>query len=217
MSASRDNILAFIRQNDGANVSDLANEMELAPATVRRHLDILERDGFVDHVELRKHTGRPQHVFHLTEKGHDLVPKDYGRLLNELIHDIKNISIEDANGRSGDEILRESLVRIGQKRSEAFSWGRKPIEAVRAALEDGGYDPIIETGDEGLTIRITNCPYRRATVDDSIVCTVDQTMVQSLLGHGVEHRMSIAARANECMYLLDSNRLKQIDTVATGS
>ena len=111
MSVSRDSILTIIRRNDGANVDDLANEVDLAPATVRRHLDILGRDGLVDHVELRKHTGRPQHVFHLTEKGHDSVPKDYGRLLSELIHDIKNISIEDANGRSGDEILRESLAR----------------------------------------------------------------------------------------------------------
>ena len=65
--------------------------MQLAPATVRRHMDILEWDRLVDHTEVRKPTGRPQYSFHLTEKGHDSVTKDYSRLLNELVPAIKNI------------------------------------------------------------------------------------------------------------------------------
>lgn len=213
MSVSRDNILTIIRRNNGANVVDLANEVDLAPATVRRHLDILERDGFVNHIEVRQRTGRPQHVFHLTEKGHDSVPKDYSRLLNELVLDLKEIPSAGLVGRSGDEILRESLTRIGKKRADAFSQGRKPLEAVQAALEDGGYDPIFETDEDGLKIRITNCPYRRATSDDNIVCTVDRSMVQSLLGTDVEHQVSMAARANECVYLLSNDGLKKIDIV----
>jgi predicted ArsR family transcriptional regulator len=92
MSVSRDSILAIIRRNDGASVDVLADEVVLAPATVRRHLDILERDGLIDHIEVRRPTGRPRHVFDLTEKGHDSVPKDYSRLLNELVQDIKNIA-----------------------------------------------------------------------------------------------------------------------------
>ncbi len=113
MSVSRDNILTIIRQNNGVNVDGLAREMQLAPATVRRHLDILERDGLVDHSEVRKPTGRPQYSFHLTEKGHDSVPKDYSRLLNELVSDIKGMSSEALGGRSGDDLLKESLARIG--------------------------------------------------------------------------------------------------------
>ena len=92
MSVSRDSILAIIRRNDGASVDVLADEVVLAPATVRRHLDILERDGLIDHIEVRRPTGRPLHVFDLSENGHDSVPKDYSRLLNELVQDIKNIA-----------------------------------------------------------------------------------------------------------------------------
>ena len=102
MSASRDSIMTIIRQNNGVNVDELAREMQLAPATVRRHLDILERDGLVDNSEVRKPTGRPQYSFHLTEKGHDSVPKDYSRLLNELVSDIKNIPTSDLGAQTGD-------------------------------------------------------------------------------------------------------------------
>lgn len=217
MSVSRDNILTIIRQNNGVNVDDLANEMDLAPATVRRHLDILERDGLVDHTEVRKATGRPQYAFRLTEKGHDSVPKDYSRLLGELVLDIKGIPSDGLGGRTGDEILRESLTRIGRKRAEEYRRDRKPLEALQAAFEDGGYDSIIETNEDGLKIRVTNCPYRRASIEDNIICTVDESMVQSLLGDGVEHQASIAEQADACIYLLSNDQLKKIDTVAAGS
>ena len=212
MSISRDNILTIIRQNNGVNVDDLAAEMDLAPATVRRHLDILERDGLVDHTEVRKPTGRPQYSFHLTEKGHDSVPKDYSRLLTELVREIESISADAIGGRAGSEVLKDTLTRIGQKRATEYSRGREPLDAVRAAFEDGGYDPIIEANGDGLKIRVTNCPYRRASADDNIICTVDEAMVQSLLGPGVEHNASIARQANECTYLMDEAQFKKIDT-----
>ena len=95
--------MTIIRQNNGVNVDELAKEMQLGPATVRWHLDILERDGLVDHSEVRKPTGRPQYSFHLTdEKGHDSVLKDYSRLLNELVSDIKNIPTSDLGAQTGD-------------------------------------------------------------------------------------------------------------------
>ncbi len=217
MSVSRDNILTIIRQNNGVNVDELAKQMQLAPATVRRHLDILERDGLVDHTEIRKPTGRPQYSFHLTEKGHDSVPKDYSRLLNELVSDIKNLPAENISSRSGDDVLRESLTRIGEKRAATYLQGRRPVEAVAAAFEEGGYDPIVETGEDGLRIRVTNCPYRRASIDDDIICTVDRSMVTSLLGKSVIHNVEMSPEANECVYMLGAEQLVQIDSQALGS
>lgn len=217
MSVSRDNILTIIRQNNGVNVDELAKQMQLAPATVRRHLDILERDGLVDHTEIRKPTGRPQYSFHLTEKGHDSVPKDYSRLLNELVSEIKNLPAENLSSRSGDDVLRESLERIGEKRAATYLQGRRPVEAVAAAFEEGGYDPIVETDEEGLRIRVTNCPYRRASIDDDIICTVDRSMVTSLLGKEITHNVEMSPEANECVYMLGAEQLVQIDSQALGS
>ena len=216
MSASRDNIMTIIRQNNGVNVDALAKEMQLAPATVRRHLDILERDGLVDHSEVRKPTGRPQYSFHLTEKGHDSVPKDYSRLLNELVSDIKSIPTGELGTRTGDEMLRESLTRIGERRAAEYAQSRRPVEAVTAAFEDGGYDPVVETDADGLKIRVTNCPYRRASIDDEIICTVDRSMIKHLLGDKVQHSVEMSPEANECVYMLSSDQLVNIDSIAAG-
>lgn len=217
MSVSRDNVLTIIRQNNGVNVDELAKQMQLAPATVRRHLDILERDGLVDHSEVRKPTGRPQYSFHLTEKGHDSVPKDYSRLLNELVSEIKNIPAAEITSQSGDEVLRSSLSRIGERRAAEYIQRRRPVEAVTAAFEDGGYDTIVETNNDGLKIRVTNCPYRRASIEDDIICTVDRSMVNSLLGSEVEHSVEMSPEANECVYMLGAKQLVQIDSQVLSS
>lgn len=214
MSVSRDNIMTIIRQNNGVTVDGLAKEMQLAPATVRRHLDILERDGLVAHSEVRKPTGRPKYSFHLTEKGHDSVPKDYSRLLNELINEIKIIPMGTLGASTGNDLLRESLERIGVSRAAEYGKGRNPVDAVQAAFEDGGYDPILTTDEDGLRIRVTNCPYRRASIEDELICTVDRSMIKILLGDKTEHNVEMTPQANTCVYTLASEELVKIDSTA---
>jgi len=175
-------------------------------------LDILERDGLVDHSEVRKPTGRPQYSFHLTEKGQDSVPKDYSRLLNELVSDIKSIS----TGELGGQILRESLARIGERRAGEYARSRRPVEVVKAAFEDGGYGPVLETDEDGLEIRVTNCPYRRASIDDEITCTVDRSMIKYLLGDKVQHTVEMSPETNEGVYMLSADQIVNVDSLAAG-
>ena len=209
--------MTIIRQNNGVNVDELAKEMQLAPATVRWCLDILERDGLLDHSEVRKPPGRAQYSFHLTdEKDHDSVLKDYSRLLNELVSGIKNIPTGGLGAQTGDQVLRDSLTRIGERRAAEYAQGRRPVEAVQAAFEDDGYDPIVETDAEGLKIRVTNCPYRRASIDDDISCTVDRSMIKHLLSDKVEHVVQMSAEANECVYMLNADHLINVDSVGAG-
>ena len=136
--------------------------------------------------------------------------------MNELVSDIKNIPTGGLGVQTGDEILRKSLTRIGERRAAEYGQGRRPVEAVRAAFEDGGYDPILETDEEGLKIRVTNCPYRRASIDDEIICTVDRSMIKNLLGDNVQHRVEMSPLANECVYMLSADELVKIDSVAAG-
>ncbi len=113
MSVSRDNILTIIRQKNGVTVDRVSSEMQFAAATVRRHLDILERGGLVVHSEIRKPAGPYQYSCHLTEQGHDRVPKDYGRSLTELVSEIKNIPTSELSDQSGSDMLCDSVSRIG--------------------------------------------------------------------------------------------------------
>tara|TARA_Y100001934_G_scaffold280869_1_gene388779 strand:- start:247 stop:573 length:327 start_codon:yes stop_codon:yes gene_type:complete len=102
---------------------------------VGRHLDILERDGLVAHSEFRKPTGPPQYSFHLTEQGHDWVPKDYGRSLTELVYQIKNIPTSESSDQSGSDMLCDSLTQIGAWHAKEYPQGRDPVEALTKAVD----------------------------------------------------------------------------------
>ena len=66
METTRQTILGILRRRQ-ATVGDLTTELGLAPATIRRHLDILARDGHVDVSQVRRRTGRPHYLFSLSE------------------------------------------------------------------------------------------------------------------------------------------------------
>ena len=91
MEGTRVRILMTIQRNGQATVEGLAHSLELAPATIRRHMDILQRDHLIAYREVKKPTGRPEYSFSLTEAGHDVLPKDYQRLLSALFKEMASL------------------------------------------------------------------------------------------------------------------------------
>ena len=88
MEGSRFRILQQLQKKTNDSVGGLAESMGLAPATIRRHLDILQRDRLVAFEEVRKKTGRPDYSFYLTEDGHQALPKSYDVLLRLLVDEL---------------------------------------------------------------------------------------------------------------------------------
>src|SRR5438105_3059414 len=104
IDGTREEILAILRRRERMGVEDLAQELGLAGATVRRHLDVLQRDNYVTVAQVRGHTGRPRHLFSLTEAGADLFPHHYVRLTQRLLGEIVALGTDETAGRSGGEI-----------------------------------------------------------------------------------------------------------------
>ena len=105
MEGTRFRILQLLQSKGNQTVEALATSIGLAPATIRRHLDILQRDRFVEFCEVRKKTGRPEYSFFLTEEGQETLPKDYDRLLALTVEGLARLSTEEINGRDGGQVL----------------------------------------------------------------------------------------------------------------
>ena len=103
MEGTRLRILQLLQKDGHATVEGLATGIGLAPATIRRHLDILQRDRLVGFDEVRKRTGRPEYSFYLTEDGQESLPKDYDRLLAMVVDEI---------GMNGPQFNSDQLVHI---------------------------------------------------------------------------------------------------------
>ena len=99
MEGSRLRILRLLQRQEHASVEQLSKEMELASATVRRHLDILQRDQLVSFTQVKKKTGRPEHTYYLTETGQETLPKNYSSLLSRLLEEIRSLDLPEETER----------------------------------------------------------------------------------------------------------------------
>ncbi len=203
MERSRERILRIIQQAGAANVDTLSHQLGLAPATVRRHLDILQRDGLVTYSEVRKKTGRPAYSFSLTERGQEVMPKSYDALLTELLQEIGSRRAGDMNGKSGPDVLKDAFESLGRRAGAGYMTraGNDSVAAVVAALKDRDFGADVARTPEGVRVRLTNCPFRSVARLDQSVCAFDETLISKLLGKPVHRESSIADGASCCEYV----------------
>jgi DeoR family suf operon transcriptional repressor len=192
VESTRQVILDLLRRRKQATVEDLTQALSLAPATIRRHLDILMRDSYVAVDQVRRETGRPHYVFSLTDAGEDLFPKNYVRLTNRLIEEIVALEADETKGKDGAEIadlvfekMAERLAQTYASRVTGETLGER-VAQVAELLSDEGLTLDWQAGDEGFLLLGYGCPCRRVADSHSQMCSHDRRLLTQLLDADVE-------------------------------
>ena len=219
---TREAILDILRRHDERSVDDLAGELGLAGGTVRRHLDVLLRDGYIAVSQVRGRTGRPRYVFSLTEAGTDLFGRHYVRITRRLLHEIAELTAEETAGRGGEAIADLVFAKLSDRLAAEYAprVGGRDIEerarAVAALLEDEGFEvevgaaPDSAAGERAGDLRLLarGCPSRRLLGEFGqhrlpVDCERDRELLATLIGAPVEaDRDSDAGGAPVCAFLV---------------
>ncbi|MDA0301978.1 MAG: winged helix-turn-helix transcriptional regulator [Chloroflexi bacterium] len=192
VDGTREEILAILRRRERAGVEDLAAELGLAGATVRRHLDVLQRDNYVSVTQVRGHTGRPRHLFSLTEAGADLFPHHYVRLTQRLLSEIVGLDASETAGRSGGDLAALVFERMADRLATEYApriTGHTLEERVRSAVAlvaDEGIDFEVEPVAGAVRLLGRGCPCTRLTGGKAGACDHDRRMLARILGVRVE-------------------------------
>ncbi len=192
IDGTREEILAILRRRERVGVEELAADLGLAGATVRRHLDVLQRDNYVSVTQVRGQTGRPRHLFSLTEAGADLFPHHYVRLTQRLLGEIVGLEASETAGRSGGDIaslvfdkMAERLATEYAPRVTGDSLDARVRSAVRLVAEEGiDFEVVSRSGEVRLLGR--GCPCSRLTTGRAEACDHDRRMLERILGVRVE-------------------------------
>ena len=211
MESPRLRILQFLQRRGRASVEQLAWDVGLASATVRRHLDILQRDHLIAYDLAKKRTGRPEHSFYLTEEGQDVMPKGYDRLLSSVLQELAILSQPGAAVQAGEELDRSLLQRAalqtvrsnGVARSQDTLDGR--ITRLQNFLEAEGYFPEVEHVNGSLRIGLRNCPFRRVAMENPAICAYDNALLSAMLGTEVIQEQSIRNGDIGCCFVTASD------------
>src|SRR4051812_48226286 len=84
MKSTRDNIRDLLAARSEATVGDIAAELALNQANIRRHLEVMRAEGLVDIRMQRHEIGRPSYVYRLTERAEEM-SAHYPRLVNRMV------------------------------------------------------------------------------------------------------------------------------------
>ena len=206
MEGTRLRILQLLQKHSNENVDGLAREIALAPATIRRHLDILQRDRLVAFVEVRKKTGRPEYSYYLTEEGHEALPKDYDVLLTQVVQELTRMTTDDTVQRDGRQILELVFQRLAEKVESRYQQQveGKDLEhrlgILMGLLTEQDFSPEASVTDGTLTLTLLNCPFRSLALSNNAVCTLDAHLISSILQRDVERDMCIHDGDSGCTY-----------------
>jgi len=203
---TRAKIIEVLRRRREVTVEELTRELDLAPATVRRHLDILQRDGHITPRSVRRETGRPHYAFSLTERGHDLLPHHYIRVAGRLLNEIVSLRPQETAGRNGSELAGIVLGRLAEGIVDACAprvTGRtleERVDQAIAALADEGL--VFEAAEhpEGFVVEAVDCLCCRISENGGGVCGRDQRLLSRLLDAEVEP--DISEEAGSCAYIV---------------
>ncbi len=185
---TREQILALLRRRERMGVDELARELKLAGATVRRHLDLLLRDKYVSVAPERGGAGRPRHIFAITDTGSELFRQHYVRMTRRLLNEIVSLSADETAGRSGAELADLIFARMAERlageyrvRVEGDTLAERVHSVARLLSEEGLDFEVVEAAD-GSRLLGRGCPCTRLLGEHDGTCDHDRVLLSRILG-----------------------------------
>ena len=197
-TSTRKTIVKMLKTSGPLGVSEIAKRLGITEMAVRRHLNTLERDGYVDSALVRQSMGRPMHVYRLTEAADDLFPKKYHSLALDLLGELE----DDASGRMIEllfERRKEKLLRNYGAKMEGHSFPEK-VAKLAEIQNANGYMVEMESRDEHFLLKEYNCPISQVASRYEEACESEKKLFEQLLDANVERLECLAKGGGKCVY-----------------
>lgn len=192
-------ILNSLKRTKGMSVNQLVDKMKMSYMGIKQHCLTLQRDGYLDTWRRPQKMGRPEMVYRLTRRSHDLYPSDSNQFTLELLQ-----SIQEIHGPNAPEKL---LYNIFEKRTAALkakSKGETVAERAKwlAKVRDGeGYMSQFTTEEkDGPQIVECHSPILNLIERYPLVGRLEQDMFEALLGTPVRREETRTSGLYECVF-----------------
>jgi predicted ArsR family transcriptional regulator len=192
-------ILNSLKRTRGMSVNELVGKMKMSYMGIKQHCLTLHRDGYLDTWRRPQKMGRPEMVYRLTRRTHDLFQTDSNQFTLELLK-----SIQEIYGPNAPEKL---LYNVFEKKTAALKpkvKGETVAERAKwlARVRDGeGYMSQFTISEEGGP-QILEChsPIMNLIEQYPIIARLEQDMFEALLGTRVRREMLRNSGLYECAF-----------------
>jgi predicted ArsR family transcriptional regulator len=198
---TRDAVARLVLERGPQNAAALAEELQLSPAAVRRHLDALVCAGWLVECEARpaahRGRGRPARTYALTDTGRAAFPHAYDDLATTALRYLREHGGEDA------------LVAFAEDRSQALADAlaasidadasiAERTGALATALTAQGYAASTESATAGVQLCQHHCPVAHVAAEFPQLCEAETRAFARVLGTYVQRLATIAHGDGVC-------------------
>jgi predicted ArsR family transcriptional regulator len=192
-------ILNSLKRSRGMSVNELVEKMKMSYMGIKQHCLTLQRDGYLDTWRRPQKMGRPEMVYRLTRRAHDLFQADSNRFTIDLLQ-----SIQEIHGPNAPEKLLYNLYEgkcASLKDKVKGTTVAERAKALARIRDSEGYMSQFTTEDEGGP-QIIECHSPLMNVLDKypIIGRLEQEMFEQLLGTKVRREETRNSGLYECAF-----------------
>ena len=193
-------ILNSLKRTKGMSVNELVEKMKMSYMGIKQHCLTLQRDGYLDTWRRPQKMGRPEMVYRLTRRSHDLYPCDSNQMTLDLLESVHEIYGPNAPEKLLYNMFQRKTAALktkakGQTVAERAKWLAKARDA-----EGHMSQFIIEEKEGGPQILECHSPILNVLERYPIVGRLEQDMFEAALGTSVRREETRTSGLYECAF-----------------
>jgi DeoR family transcriptional regulator, suf operon transcriptional repressor len=198
--STREKVLQTLLSRPRTTTNEIAESVGINNISVRHHLTSLQAEGLISYEEERHGVGRPRLVYFLTDTGLEKFPTNYMRLATRLLTQLKSSLPAATVDNIFTQIAMEMSTNYREQAKNLSLEGK--LNLITKLLGEEGFTVEWEKENGDYLIKESSCPYLHVGQDHPEVCSVDQTMISSILSIPVEKISCVLGGSNQCTYIV---------------
>jgi len=193
-------ILNTLKRTRGLSVNELVAKMKMSYMGIKQHCLTLERDGYLDTWRRPQKMGRPEMVYRLTRRTHDLFPCDSNEMTLELLVSIGEIYGPNAPEKLLFNVFERKTAALKEKvKGETVADRAKWL--VKQRESEGFMSQIItEEKEGGPQILECHSPIMNLLDKYPIIGRLEQDLVEAILEAPVRREETRTSGLYECAF-----------------
>ncbi len=192
-------IVNTLKRTRGLSVNELVAKMKMSYMGIKQHCLTLERDGYLDTWRRPQKMGRPEMVYRLTARTHDLFPCDSNQVTLDLLEAAKEIHGSNAPDKLLFNVFERKTAKLlervkGNTVAERAQW------LVSEREKEGFMSQFVTDEEGGPQILECHSPILNLLDEYPIVARLENDSVEKVLGTPVRREETRTSGLYECAF-----------------
>lgn len=208
-ATTRSKVLGAVLEHGPVSARDLGKRLDLTPAAIRRHLDALERERFIEVTMVRRPgsgAGRPARRYVVAPEGHERLGNDYLSIAADALDTIRDLGGQQALQTFVQQQFDHMERRYRPTIEAAGDDVSERLDVLARLLSADGYAASANTVKVGSARRRVlsaqlcqgHCPVQEIATKHPEFCEAETRMLAALLDVDIRRLSTLAAGGHVC-------------------